>query len=483
LAFAAETGGWRPPNLNGAFNYCELGCGQGVTVNVLAATNPEACFWGVDFNPAQIANARRMAEAAQLPNAQFRDWSFAQALERVGELPEFDVIALHGVLAWVSDENIDQVLAFIERTLKPGGLVYASYNSLPGWSQALSFRHMARQAFLKRGGDPEAARPHILKLAQRLTEAGAVYFGASPTLGPKIDNLHDQPGAYFAHEYLNGHWRPFHFTDMAERMGHARLDYLTSASLMDSMPEAASTTAAAAVIAEEAGGDRLWAEQLRDIANNKAFRRDIYARGVNRLSPIEQFLALRDQQFALAVPRAHAGLNFAGPMGEIAGLAEVHAPLLDRLAAGPATLGELHTLLPGGNIGTAIQAVALQVHAKQALPVFEEADPEPARRLNQVLLGAYRVGNNYAVLAAPAARTGLVVGAADLLAACTVVEGRGDTLGDAAARGYEILSATGRTLSRDGRVLIDDEARAYLAEQMAPTFDGRIEVWKNLGIL
>ncbi|MDG2521326.1 class I SAM-dependent methyltransferase [Caulobacter segnis] len=481
LAFAARSAGWRPPALAGAFDYCELGCGQGVSVNVLAATNPRARFWGMDFNPAQIANARKMAADARLTNVEFRDWSFAQAIERAAELPQFDVITLHGVLTWVSEENVRQILTFIERTLKPGGLVYVSYNALPGWSQALSFRHMARQVFLRHGENPEAAPARILDLADRLREGGAVYFATSPTLGPKLDNLRTQSSAYFAHEYLNRNWRPFHFTEVAELMGEARLDFLTSASLMDSMPEAATSPAAAAVVAQEAGEDRVWAEQLRDFANNKAFRRDIYSRGLNRLNPVEQFLDLKDQQFALAVPRGQADILFAGPMGQIAGSAEVHHPLLDRLAAGPATFGELQAALPQQNVALGIQAVSLLVHAKQILPVFEQADPEPGKRLNGVLLDAYRRARNYNVLAMPAARTGLVASGADMLAACAVADGRDGDLQEAAAYGYALLSASGRTLNQDGKQLIDDEARAYLADEMAPAFDGRIEVWRNLG--
>lgn len=479
LAFAAQGAGWRPPELTDGFNYCELGCGQGVSVNVLAATNPKGRFWGMDFNPAQIANARKMACDAQLTNVEFRDWSFAQAIERAEELPRFDIIALHGVLTWVSEENVRQILAFIERTLNPGGLVYVSYNALPGWSQALSFRHMARQVFEK--GDPENAPTRALDLAQKLKDAGGVYFAANPTLDPKLAHLRTQPSAYFAHEYLNRHWRPFHFSEVAELMGEARLDFMTSATLMDSMPQAATTPAAAEVIAQEAGGDRLWTEQLRDFANNKGFRRDLFARGLNPLNPVEQVLALSDQRFALATPRGQVSLDFSGPMGSMSGPREVYEPVLERLAAGPASFGELQALLPGRDIPLAIQVVSLLVHSKQLLPVFAQTDAEPARRLNHVLFDAYRKGRSYHVLALPAARTGQVISAADLLVACAMEVGRGDELADAAAYGCEVFSASGRGFVDEGRNLVGDEARAYLAGQMAPAFEGRTEIWKSLG--
>ena len=43
--------------------YLELGYGQGLSLNIhAAATDGE--FWGTDFNPVQVANARELASAS-----------------------------------------------------------------------------------------------------------------------------------------------------------------------------------------------------------------------------------------------------------------------------------------------------------------------------------------------------------------------------------------------------------------------------------
>ena len=52
--FALLLSGIMPVDLNAGYTYCELGCGQGYTTAVLAASNPNGRFWGVDFNPAQL---------------------------------------------------------------------------------------------------------------------------------------------------------------------------------------------------------------------------------------------------------------------------------------------------------------------------------------------------------------------------------------------------------------------------------------------
>src|SRR5687768_3923437 len=60
--------------------YCELGCGQGFSANLLAAANPHVQFHATDFNPSQIAGANILARDAALPNVKFYDQSFADFL-------------------------------------------------------------------------------------------------------------------------------------------------------------------------------------------------------------------------------------------------------------------------------------------------------------------------------------------------------------------------------------------------------------------
>ena len=106
LAFACLSQGVRPPYWGPGSAYLELGCGQGFNTNLLAAANPSMRFFGLDFMPGHIANARRWAEEAGLENVDFEDLSFEQALELPeGRLPRFDFIVLHGVYSWVSRAN------------------------------------------------------------------------------------------------------------------------------------------------------------------------------------------------------------------------------------------------------------------------------------------------------------------------------------------------------------------------------------------
>ena len=82
------------------------------SVNIHAAACPGE-FWGTDFNPSQAAHARALAEASG-SGAILLDDSFAELAARP-DLPEFDMIALHGIWTWVSEENRRVIIDIIRR--------------------------------------------------------------------------------------------------------------------------------------------------------------------------------------------------------------------------------------------------------------------------------------------------------------------------------------------------------------------------------
>src|SRR5512141_3017139 len=68
---------------------CELGFGQGVSINIHAAGS-DVQWWGCDFLPAQASLARELA-AASGAKAELTDQAFADFCRRE-DLPDFDFI-------------------------------------------------------------------------------------------------------------------------------------------------------------------------------------------------------------------------------------------------------------------------------------------------------------------------------------------------------------------------------------------------------
>src|SRR5437899_1407978 len=127
LDHVALVAGVEPPARQSGFAWCDLGCGQGVTAAILAATHPAGAFHGIDGMPVHIEHGRRLAAAAAIPNLQFHAVDFAGATDL--ELPQFDYIVAHGVYTWIDREAQGTLRRFIDRRLKPGPLAYLSYHA------------------------------------------------------------------------------------------------------------------------------------------------------------------------------------------------------------------------------------------------------------------------------------------------------------------------------------------------------------------
>src|SRR5207248_9974729 len=111
---------------------------------LVAASNPRAEVLAADFNPTHIASARGLANAAGLSNVEFREADFEELLHD-SSLPDFDIICLHGVYSWISPQHRQTIVALIRRPLKPGGLVYVSYDAMPGWAGIAPLRRVLVQ--------------------------------------------------------------------------------------------------------------------------------------------------------------------------------------------------------------------------------------------------------------------------------------------------------------------------------------------------
>ncbi|MBD5642110.1 MAG: class I SAM-dependent methyltransferase, partial [Desulfovibrio sp.] len=128
MRFALILAGFQPVAVSEA---CELGYGQGVSINIHAATENVA-WTGTDFNPEQAAFAQ---ELARVSGARIHCHAepFHDFCER-RDLPEFDFIALHGIWSWISPENRAAIVRLVDSRLRIGGCLYISYNANPGWA-------------------------------------------------------------------------------------------------------------------------------------------------------------------------------------------------------------------------------------------------------------------------------------------------------------------------------------------------------------
>lgn len=488
LDFVCLLMGFTPPEKSRSTSYCEIACGQGFGTTLLAATNPGMRFVGFDFNPSQIVNARRLASEAKIGNVEFFDYSFEEAIQRSSDLsPPFDYIVLHGIYSWISPENRRLIVDLASRFLKPGGVLYVSYNCMPGWAAAAPLQRLIRERASREAGRSDHRAQMAIEFAEKLSAAGAGYFIQNSSVKERLNRLTNQNKNYVAHEYLNGHWHPLYSIDVASEFENARLTYVGSATLSENIDSVSIPSGLQSVI--QAESDVAWRETLKDFARNQVFRRDVFLRGASRLTPVEQNERLGELRFALTVPRTDAKRTFQTPLGQAEGQKEIYEPIFDLLAGRPYTLAELATeptlkAFAGINL---LQALTLLVHSGQVHPVAKREQPkamDSGKVLNQVLAQRIRHGSVANYMALPALGTGGQASFVDLLVIGGVTSGLKNDLGRLVDLGWSVMERTGQRLLKDGKpVQSKDETLPMLREQLEVVISSKVPIWKAVGAI
>jgi len=454
----------------------ELGCGTGYTSQLMAAGNPHWQVMGLDYNPAHIAEARSMAAAAGLDNVQFVEADLAELSDaELDQLPEFDLVTVHGVWSWVSDAVRDGVLRLLRRRLKAGGVALVSYNAMPGAAGSLGLARLVRQSLLT-AENSVAGVALATRLVQQLIPAEPAYLPASPWMRLMTGERDGVRPGYLMHEFQTAYWRPSFHADVAAALATARCDYVGSATVDENFPQM-SLSAAQRELWDQAP-DANARELIFDLCVPRVFRRDIYVRGLRR-GPRD---AMVDALPFVSATRDPADPVLRSQAGEAKLPAELVVSVRAALAQGSRSIGQLRTL-PGCERVTPSELAALLMGSGCAVPAWRTAGTgapwaqavAAARRLNVVAadrLAPHGIGDGQLGLATPVLGGGLRCSAMELAVARLVAEFPHET-GDAPALVRRLVPAG---------PLPGPAVLAELHEVVTRLIDYRLPVWQALQI-
>ncbi len=373
LDHAALVCGVEPPARDHGFAWCDLGCGQGVTAAMLAATHPRGMFHGIDAMPAHIDHARRLAGEAGIGNVRFHLVDFAAAIDL--DLPPLDYIVAHGVYSWVDAASQDALRGFIDRQLKPGGLIYVSYNAMPGWARDLPFQRLVRELGRTALGDSAARFAAAAAIARSLADAGVPAMASSFTLAELKARPEAYAPGYLVHEFMHAGWQPLYVTEMRAAMAEIGLAPVGSATLSENFDRLVLSKAAAEILAPIADPDVR--ELVRDFFLDQRLRRDVFDRGNRRLGADERNSRLLASTLALARPASQIRDTTTTPGGERAYDPATARAIVAALAAGPRPLADL---APAPDL---LDVALTLCAAGDAMPV--EPGGEPVVKLNRAI--------------------------------------------------------------------------------------------------
>jgi len=470
------------------FTFCELGCGQGINLNLIAAVNPSDSFYGVDFNPSHVANARKVAEEAGLTNVKFFEDDFVEMANHPPDRwPQFDYIALHGVYTWVSREVQKALVKFIGSRLKPEGIVYISYNALPGWAVAGPTRKIIYEFAKRSDGRSDERFKAAMAFLDRLKQAGTLFFNVYPTEVARIDKMKSQDIHYLPGEYLTDHWYPSYHIDVAHDLLSAKCDYIGSATLADNIHPTLSEASRQILTSIADSGLR---ETVRDLMVNQYFRRDVFVKGRNSMLPQERLQAIQKLKLCLTVPKEEVKFEFHVGPGKVTGREEVYRPVINALAESPLTIGELNGLpeLKGKNIGSILEICLLLIHSGQAHLTADGGKgkaPETARRFNQVVLKrAIMGGANHAMLASPVIASGVGLNLVEMIAAQILMQQPTIQFNTLVNEAWKIMQSLGRKFIKDGKTLeTEEENLNQLNDHLKNFLDKRLPLLKKLKVI
>lgn len=468
--------------------HCELGYGQGLSINVHAAASGST-WYGADFNPSQAAFAQSLVSSSG-SDAHLTDEAFADFCNR-SDLPEFDSIGLHGILSWISDENRSFIVDFIRRKLRVGGALYISYNTLPGWATFAPMRHLLSEHASVMGSAGKGIVNRIdgaLEFTQKLLDTNPLFARANPSVSDRLKQVTSQNRHYLAHEYFNKDWHPMHFATMKQLLSPAKVDFVCSAHYLDQI-DALNLTADQQALLKEIP-DMTFKESVRDFMVNQQFRRDYWIKGPRKLSSLEQTELIKQHQILLINFRADISLKISGSLGEANMSETVYAPILDLMSDHKIrSIQEITSAVQVKSVSFAqvVQAVIVLMGAGHVASVQSETQTRKAKqyssKLNEALIDKAQFSSDITFLASPVIGGGILVNRFQQLFLRAMKNGMTQPK-DWAKYVWSVISVQNQRLVKEGKTLETTGENIQELENQAKEFSlKRLPILRALEIV
>jgi hypothetical protein len=416
------------------------------------------------------------------------DEAFAEFARR-HDLPEFDYIGLHGIWSWISNENRAVIVDFVRRRLKVGGILYISYNTLPGMAALAPLRHLMTEHAELIGAEGHGIVNRIngaIDFIDKFIATNPAYLRANAPIAERFKRIKEQNRHYLAHEYFNRDWDPMHFGTLARWLAPAKVTFGCSANYMDHYDGVNLTQDQRTYLADIPNIQLR--QSVRDFMVNEQFRRDYWVKGARWHSPFEQGERLRAEPVVLITRRSDVPLEVRGLLGETKLHPRIYEPILDLLGDHvPRTIGEMEQALSGKEItfNHLVEAVIILIGMGHLAPAQSAEIAANARqrtdRLNARLLDAARGKADVGHLASPITAGGISVTQFQqlfLLARARGCQGPSDW----AQFAWHILRSQSQQIIKKGKLLETPEQNLAELSSQATAFAERLPLLTALQV-
>ena len=461
----------------------ELGCGQGYNLCLHAAVFPEMEFLGIDFDPSHIAHAQELVRITGLRNIRFFEADFVELKDNwPKEYGVFHYVILHGIWSWISKPIREAVVEILRKVVVPGGVVYLSYNSLPGWLPGMILREVLHSYYKLSEKSALQALEEGFQILKFLEEADALIFRILPNLKGRLEALVKANKNYLVHEYLHETHNLFWVHQVMEELEPAKLQFVASATLTDNyllsvLPEKVRDF----INRFPHPGFRLF---LIDLFANQTFRRDLFQKGIVTTSPTDHLRELMRVRF---VCKEDPPKEYRFQVGglEVSGKKEFYEPLMEELNKGERSLEELLRISPFKESGLPplVQALTFLMSMDLIYMCNDGSNTKYAQGFNQRIVKLASEGAPYRFLASPKVGTGIPVSEMEMIIMSVLHEGPSNPE-ELATRALQRLKKQNRSLIKEGKPLNNpEEERKYMKELLTGFVNKKLKKLRELQVL
>jgi 2-polyprenyl-3-methyl-5-hydroxy-6-metoxy-1,4-benzoquinol methylase len=307
LATVATFLGRTPPPV-ARCSVLEVGCNDGANLIPMAVSLPGARFVGCDLSPRALDSGRRIIAELGLSNIDLVQEDVAALSVAHGS---FDYIVAHGVYSWVPPRVRDALFAVAAERLAPHGVVFVSFNVLPGCrvrQAAWDILHHHTDAIEA----PRARLAAARSIARIVGDGGKALHDADDAVRAELRAIATRSDSALFHDDLGTPNDAVFFHEFAAHAARFGLAYLAEAEL--------STMSGAGISAEArallSSFDPATREQYLDFVRLRRFRQSLLCR---REATAD--MTMHPQRVAAMQVSADPSLLRAAAAGKVAELA------------------------------------------------------------------------------------------------------------------------------------------------------------------
>jgi SAM-dependent methyltransferase len=286
----------------------EVGCNDGSNLIPMAVTLPHASFVGCDLSSSAIGAGRATVAALGLANVTLLCEDLAGLDPSLGP---FDFIVAHGVYSWVPAHVRDALLALARRSLAPDGVMFVSFNVLPGCRVRQAAWEMVHH-HVDRIVDPRARLAAARAIARLIAEGGASQHASDDAVRAELRSMAEHTDSQLFHDDLAVPNDPVYFGEFVAHAARHGLAYLAEAELHTMSGAGVSANARQFL----SGLDAIGREQYLDFMRMRRFRQSLL-----RHADAQPSAALDPQRMETLHLAADASLLRAAQAGKVPDIA------------------------------------------------------------------------------------------------------------------------------------------------------------------